>query len=250
MRRHEDRAIIVTGAASGIGKACAIRLAAEGGKVTVSDINAEGVNATVAEIQAAGGTATGFACDVSDYDACGKLVAHCVAEFGDVNCVVNVAGIGGFVRTEEETRAHFSQVLDVNLGGTFNTIHHALPHLMKNEGNVVNIASIAGLRAHPYAAAYCASKGGVIMMTKALAMEYGPNNIRFNAVCPGGIKTPLLKGFQPFEGANMQLIMRLMSVNGQFGKPETIASSVAYVASDEASFMTGSVLLNDGGSTL
>jgi NAD(P)-dependent dehydrogenase (short-subunit alcohol dehydrogenase family) len=250
--RLEGKAAFVTGTASGIGKASALRLAQEGARVACTDINEEGLAATVAEIREAGGEALELPCDIADFDAVKEIVDRAASELGSIDVLVNVAGIGGFVKTHEESREHWEKVVNINLGGTFNTIRSAIEYLLESKGNVVNVASIAGVRAHPYAAAYCASKGGVVMLTKALALEYGPEGVRFNAVCPGGIKTPLLKNFAPdaVENSNMQLITRLMGVNGRFGQPEEIASTVAYLASDEASFMTGSIVVNDGGSTL
>lgn len=252
MGRLASKRTIVTGAASGIGKATALRLAQEGALVACTDIQQEAVEATAQEIRDAGGTALALACDVSDFEAVKSMVAAVVAEFGGLDTLVNVAGTGGFVRTEKETLEHWQQVIGVNLSGPFHTIRASIDHLLESKGSVVNVASIAGVRAHPYAAAYCASKGGLVMMTKALAMEYGGSGVRFNAVCPGGIKTPLLKKFSPqaVEDGNIQLFMRMSMVNGRYGKPEEMASTVAYVASDEAGFMTGSVLVNDGGSTL
>lgn len=250
--RLRGKRVFVTGAASGIGRASAIRLAAEGARLAITDINEEGLEETVSTIKKDGGEAMALPCDISDYDAVGKALSSAISELGGLDILVNVAGIGGFVKTEEETREHWDQVLDINLGGVFNTIRHSIDALLESGGNVVNVASIAGVRAHPYAAAYCASKGGVVMLTKALALEYGPRGVRFNAICPGGIQTPLLRNFSPaaVEDGNMQLITRLMGVNGRFADPSEIASTVAYIAADEADFMTGSVVVNDGGSTL
>ena len=252
MKRFEGKRAIITGAGSGIGRATAVRLAAEGARVAISDVNDAGLEETAGTIRAAGGTVETVRCDVSDFAQVEAFVEHAAKAFGGIDVIVNVAGIGGFFRTESETIEHWNQVIGVNLSGTFHTIRAGLKYLTESKGNVVNVASIAGVRAHPYAAAYCASKGGVIMLTKALAMEFGEAGIRFNAVCPGGIKTPLLKTFSPagVENPNMSLFMRMMGVNGRFGRPEEIAGTIAYLASDEASFMTGSIVVNDGGSTL
>lgn len=251
-RRLEGKRAFISGTASGIGRAAALRLAEEGARVACTDINKEGLAETIGLIRDAGGEALEVPCDIADFAAVEEAITKTVSEFGGLDILVNVAGIGGFVKTDEETRDHWEQVININLGGTFNTIRSSIDHLLESKGAVVNVASIAGVRAHPYAAAYCASKGGVVMLTKALALEYGPQQVRFNAVCPGGIKTPLLKNFRPdaVEGSNMNLIMRLMGVNGRFGDPAEIAGTIAYLASDEASFMTGSIVVNDGGSTL
>lgn len=253
MARFSGKRAIVTGAASGIGKACALRLASEGAHVIATDIQDQALAETVAEITAAGGTAEGIRADISDFDQVKSMVDAGIEKLGGgLDILINVAGMGGFVRTETESIERFDKLLSINLYGPFYTIRAAIDALRASKGSVVNVASIAGVAAHPYAAAYCASKGGLVMMTKALAMEYAADGVRFNAVCPGGIKTPMLKVFNPASvpDANMQLFMRMMMLNGRFADPSEIASTVAYIASDEASFMTGSVVLNDGGSTL
>lgn len=253
MNRFEGKRVLVTGTASGIGKASAVRLAEEGAHVVCTDINEEGLNATVAEIKKAGGKAEGIAADISKWEAVEAMVEEAVKILGGgLDVLVNVAGLGGFVRTETEDPERFDKLLSVNLYGPFYTVRASIKYLLESKGNVVNVASIAGVAAHPYAAAYCASKGGLVMMTKALAMEYAAEGVRFNAIAPGGIKTPMLDVFNPSSvpDANMQLFMRMMMLNGRFAEPSEIASTVAYIASDEASFMTGSIVRNDGGSTL
>lgn len=253
MERFKGKRVLVTGTASGIGKASAVRLAEEGAHVVCTDINEEGLNATIEEIKAAGGKADAIPADISQWDAVEALVEKAVEILGGgLDILVNVAGMGGFVRTETEDPERFDKLLSINLYGPFYTVRASIKYLLESKGNVVNVASIAGVAAHPYAAAYCASKGGLVMMTKALAMEYAAQGVRFNAICPGGIKTPMLKVFDPSSvpDANMQLFMRMMMLNGRFADPSEIAGTVAYIASDEASFMTGSVVLNDGGSTL
>jgi len=253
MNRFVGKRAIVTGAASGIGKASAVRLAEEGAHVICTDIQEEALNATVKEIRDAGGKADAVVADISQWETVEAMIESAVEKLGGgLDILVNVAGMGGFVRTELEDPKRFDKLLSINLYGPFYTVRAAVKYLLESKGNVVNVASIAGVAAHPYAAAYCASKGGLVMMTKALAMEYAATGVRFNAICPGGIKTPMLKVFDPstVPDANMQLFMRMMMLNGRFADPSEIAGTVAYVASDEASFMTGSVLLNDGGSTL
>ena len=250
MARFDGKVVVVTGAASGIGRATAIRLAEEGGQVLASDWDLERVTETVKLITDAGGQARAMKTDVSSYEACGELIAAAVAWGGKLDVLVNVAGVGGFVHTTEETPENFARTLGVNLHGPFNTARHALPHLLESQGNIVNVASIAGLEAHPYAAAYCASKGGVVMLTKALAMEYASRQVRVNAVCPGGIKTPFIKNFKPMEGSDVTLMMRMMSIIGRYGQPSEVSSAIAFLGSDEASFITGEVMRVDGGATL
>jgi NAD(P)-dependent dehydrogenase (short-subunit alcohol dehydrogenase family) len=250
MARFDGKVVVVTGAASGIGRATAIRIAEEGGQVLASDWDLERVTETAKLITDAGGQARAMKTDVSSYEACGELIAAAVAWGGKLDVLVNVAGVGGFVHTTEETPENFARTLGVNLHGPFNTARHALPHLLETQGNIVNVASIAGLEAHPYAAAYCASKGGVVMLTKALAMEYASRQVRVNAVCPGGIKTPFIKNFKPMEGSDVTLMMRMMSIIGRYGQPSEVSSAIAFLGSDEASFITGEVMRVDGGATL
>ena len=250
MSRFEGKVAIVTGAGSGIGRATAIRFASEGASVAVADINEEAVAATVATITEAGGTALAAPTDVSDASAVEAMVAKTVEAYGKLDIVANAAGVGGFKHTTEETPEGWDRTIGVNLSGQFFTCRYSLPHLLETKGCIVNVASIAATAAHPYAAAYCASKGGVLMMTKALAMEYAEKQVRVNAVCPGGIKTPMLKQFKPLADGNINLLMRLMGLLGRYGEPEEIASTIAFIASEEAGFMTGSIVTVDGGSTL
>ena len=250
MARFDGKVVVVTGAASGIGRATAIRIAEEGGQVLACDWDLERVTETAKLITDAGGQARAMKTDVSNYEACGELIAAAVAWGGKLDVLVNVAGVGGFVHTTEETPENFARTLGVNLHGPFNTDRHALPHLLESQGNIVNVASIAGIEAHPYAAAYCASKGGVVMLTKALAMEYASRQVRVNAVCPGGIKTPFIKNFKPMEGSDVTLMMRMMSIIGRYGQPSEVSSAIAFLGSDEASFITGEVMRVDGGATL
>ena len=250
MSRFNDRVVIVTGAASGIGRACAVQFAKEGASVACADVNEEGLAEAVGEITTEGGTAMAIPTDVSDPTSVHALVEKAVESYGKLNVMCNAAGIGGFKHTTEVEPEFWSKMIGVNLSGVFYGCRYALPHLLETKGNIVNIASIAGVAAHPYAAAYCASKGGVVMMTKALAMEYGEKGVRVNAICPGGIKTPMLEKFAPLPDGNMQLLMRMMMLVGRFGRPYEIGNMAAYIASDDGSFMTGSIVKVDGGSTL
>ena len=243
MGRLEGKVAVVTGASSGIGRATALRLAAEGASVACADIAADGAARTAKEIDS-----VSFACDVSDAASVAALVASVVDQLGQLDVVCNIAGIGKFAHTHEASLEEWDRIIGVNLTGTFLMCRAALPHLLGRGGAIVNTASTAGIQGQPYSAAYCASKGGVAMLTKALAWEYVDRGVRVNAVAPGGIETPIMKDFGFPEGANMKLMAKMMTPLG-FGQPEEVAGVFAFLASDEARYMTGSIVTIDGGMT-
>ena len=222
---------IVTGAGSGIGAATASRLEADGFKVAALDIK----NAP-------------YQCDVSDETAVNDTVAQVASELGRPTVLCNVAGIGSFAHTVDETLDHWNRTIAVNLTGSFLMCRAALPYLLDGGGAIVNVASTAGLMGQPYSAAYCASKGGVVQLTRSLAVEYMERGVRVNAVAPGGVETPIMAGFMPPEDASRRLMMPLMTPMG-FCTPEEIAGVIAFLASDAARYMTGSIVSYDGGLT-
>lgn len=249
-RRYTAKSVIVTGAASGIGAATARRLAAEGGAVACLDVSAGAVADVAAEIVAAGGRAQAWACDVSDHDQVVSAVAAAVETFGPTDVLCNIAGIGRYFHSTEMTPAEWRKIIDVNLNGTWFVAQAVLPHMLDRGGVILNTASTSGLSAQPWQAAYCASKGGVVMLTKALALEYWDRKLRVNAIAPGGVDTPIIKDFSALpEGGDFRRITRYMSPMG-FCSADDLASLFAYVGSDEAHYMTGSVVLMDGGMTL
>jgi len=249
MQRFEGRTAIVTGAASGLGRATALRLGSEGAAVACLDVARDGAEETAAEIRRRGGKARAYRVDVSDPASVRAAVSAAVVDLGRPSVLVNCAGIGKFAHSHEMAFEEWSLIIAVNLTGTFLVSQAVLPYLLEGGGNIVNVASSAGLRGQPYSAAYCASKGGVIQLTRALADEYLHRGVRVNAVAPGGIETPLQRAFQLPEGADPRSIAKLLSPYGN-AQPEEIAALIAFVASDQGRYMTGSVVSIDGGITL
>ncbi len=248
MGRFTDKVVLVTGAASGIGRATATRLGAEGATVACLDVVADAAEETAATIVADGGTARSWRCDVSDEDSVGSAVGEVLDVFGGLDALCNIAGVGKFHHSHELPKADWDRMLAVNLTGTMLMCRAAIPSLVERRGAIVNTASSAGIVGQPYAAAYCASKGGVVLLTKALAVEYDHTGLRVNAIAPGMTDTPIIAGFGLPEGGDYKKIFSLTPARGAC-TPDEIAGLFAYVASDEARSMTGSILPLDGGIT-
>jgi len=248
MNRFTDRSTLTTGAASGIGRATAIRLASEGAQVFCCDVDEKGLADTVAAITAADGTAVAHRLDVSDSAACRAAVSACVARFGKLDVLCNVAGVMSWGHATEISEAEGNRVLAVNLSGVFFLCQAAIPHLLETRGVIVNMASAAGVKGQAYTLPYSVTKAGVISLTQCLAVEYGKRGLRVVALAPGGVKTALTAQTKFPEGADMGLIGKLMPLM-PLAEPEEIAAAVAYLASDEARFVTGAVLAIDGGQT-
>lgn len=253
MSDHNDpgtdatRVAFVTGAASGIGQATALRFGAAGARVCCLDLQADAAEATAAAIRDAGGDAIGLGGDVSDEVEVKSAIAAGLEKYGRLDVLANVAGIGRFQLTTEESVAEWDRIMGVNLTGTFLMCREALPALVETKGVIVNVASLAGLVAHPYAVAYCASKGGVVMLTKTLALEYAAHGVRVNALCPSGVNTPLLTGFAKPEGANGDLFGRIVPLTCQLSEPTEMATAIEFLASPDMPNMTGTLLVVDGG---
>lgn len=249
MQRFVGKVALVTGAASGIGLATAERLAREGARVLACDIQAEKLREEVARLSADGLEVSAHSLDVTDAAACNAAVAAVVAAHGRLDVLCNVAGTLFLKNFTEITDDEWHRQTAINLHGPFYLCRAAMPHLLASQGNIVSVASIAGMVGVPYGSVYSASKGGLLMLSRALAVEYGSRGVRVNAICPGSVATPLVAGFSPPEDADFNLLSRLMPLLPEHGQPAGIAATIAFIASEEARFMTGSGVVIDGGQT-
>ncbi|GHF38376.1 NAD(P)-dependent dehydrogenase (short-subunit alcohol dehydrogenase family) [Deinococcus metalli] len=250
------RVAIVTGASSGIGRATALVLARAGARVVAADVTVDGGEATAQAIRDAGGDATFLPCDVSDAPQVEDMVASAAEHFGGVDILVNNAGIsGGASLLHDLDPKVWDRVMAVNLRGPFLCAKYALPHLLARRGVIVNVASTYGVIGAPLAPAYCASKGGVVTLTKQLAVDYGPMGVRVNAVCPGYVDTDMGGGRarlgpegQAAANARREAAAARQPI-GRQAHVDEIARVIAFLSSDASSFMTGSVVTVDGGCT-
>jgi meso-butanediol dehydrogenase/(S,S)-butanediol dehydrogenase/diacetyl reductase len=248
MGRFDDKVSLVTGAASGIGRAVCLRLASEGSRIFAADIDGDGLAETEALVRQAGGSIQGSVFDVTRRARCFGAVRAATEAFGRLDVLANVAGIVRFSHSHETSEEEWNLVHAVNVSGPFFLSQAAIPHLLESGGNIVNVASNAGLSGQAYTAAYCSSKGALVQLTRSLAMEYMKKGIRINAVAPGGTSTPLVENVRLPEGIDMKLVKRYTGMRGM-SQPEEIAGAVAYVASEEARSVHGAILSIDNGMT-
>ena len=253
MGRVDDRVALVTGAAHGIGRSTAVLLAREGAKVAVTDVDTEGCRSVVQEIEGVVGTAHAWELDVSDEDEVRRVTDEVVDHFGSLDVLVNNAGISGADRpTHELTLEEWEQVQAVNTRGVFLCTKHAIPHMKDaGGGSIVNLSSIYGIVSAPDVPSYHASKGAVRMMTKTDALLYAEDGIRVNSVHPGFVWTPMVENYLESQGDVEEGLKQLADLHplGRVGKPEEVAHGILFLASEEASFVTGTELVIDGGYT-
>jgi len=245
----EGKVAVVTGAASGIGRATAELFAREGAHVVAADLNAEAGEATVEALRADGGSALFLAVDVRDDDAVAALVAHAVDEHGRLDCAANCAGVGGGHGSTHDYHVEtWNRIVDVNLRGTWLAMRHEIKAMLAGGGGgtVVNVASTLSLRGSPFGSPYSASKHGVLGLTRTAALEYATRGIRVNAVCPGAIDTPMMdETFARFPGFREMLIGYVPMQ--RMGRPDEVAQAIAWLTSEGASFVTGEGVCIEGG---
>ncbi|SER34383.1 NAD(P)-dependent dehydrogenase, short-chain alcohol dehydrogenase family [Mycobacterium sp. 88mf] len=244
MTALNGKVALVTGASSGLGAAVAQLFAARGASVFGVARDAERM-ATVFEDVPGEAYAS---VDISSSDACRDAVAQCVEKFGRLDALINVAGFHQMRHTASVTDEDWDKDLAVNLNGPFFLCRAALPHLLEAGGNIVNVASIAGIEGEVYSAGYCAAKHGLVGLTRALAIEFTSERLRVNAVCPGGMLTPQTTEFAAPENADWNLIMRIAAPRGMMDVAD-VAKTIAFLASDDAAAVHGAVYIVDAGKT-
>ncbi|MXY45418.1 MAG: glucose 1-dehydrogenase [Chloroflexi bacterium] len=251
--RLEGKAAIITGGASGIGRAICELFAEEGARLTIADIDTEGGEQTLASVRAAGGEAQFIATDVSKEADVQAMVQAAADAYGTVNILVNDAAAFVFGEVQDITDADWARVFGVNVIGQAYCVKHALPHMQAaGGGSIVNIASVSGFIAQPGFIPYNASKGAVMQLTRCLAMDLAPHNIRVNCVCPGSVLTPATERHRRFVGADREEFLAEAGASNfmkRVADPREIAYGALFLASDEASFVTGTPLIMDGGLT-
>jgi len=245
----KSKVALITGAASGIGRATALEFSKEGASVVIADMDIKGCEETAHLIEKENGKVCSLKVDVSSSEQIKEMIQKTVKEFGRLDYACNNAGIEGdqaFI--DEMAESNWDNVISVNLKGVWTCMRHEIPVMKKYGGAIVNVASIAGLIGFAGISPYVASKHGINGITKAAALEYAANGIRVNAVCPGAIQTPMIDRFLNEDPENVKQ-MKAKHPLGRFGRPEEVADAIIYLCSDKASFITGAVLPVDGGYT-
>jgi len=243
-----DKVALVTGAAAGIGRACADALARAGARVVVSDVDEAGGRGTTEAITATGGNALFVAADVSVAADVKRLVRTIVEHYGGLDCAVNNAGVEGtMAATADCTEDNWDRTIAINLKGVWQCMRLEIPEMIKRGGGaIVNMASVAGLVGFAGLPAYCASKGGVVQLTRAAALEYAEQGVRVNAICPGVIRTAMVERLLSGDPEKEKAFTDLEPV-GRFGRPDEIGDAAVWLCSGASSFVTGHALAVDGG---
>jgi NAD(P)-dependent dehydrogenase (short-subunit alcohol dehydrogenase family) len=251
MSRLSGKVALVTGAASGIGAACAERFAREGATVVGCDIQNEGLESWASAIKLSPDSTFQGKLDVRDEGALAAWVKTAKDRFGRIDVLLNAAGVAGGGPVHMVDLEEWRRVIDINLTGTFLASKHVLPTMLEQEsGSIIHIASVEGLEGNEGGSSYNASKGGVVILMKNMAMDYGRKGIRVNAICPGFIDTPLLREVMSMPGLEEHAEkVRQQHQLGRFGRPEEIAGAAFFLASEDSSFVTGQALAVDGGYT-
>ncbi|MFZ1063091.1 MAG: SDR family NAD(P)-dependent oxidoreductase [Acidimicrobiales bacterium] len=250
--RIAGKVCVVTGAGSGIGRASALRLAEEGGRVLCADINLSSAVETAALATSAGGVASAREVDVSDAKAVDAMIRAAVDDYGSIDVLVNNAGVNIPGVVHEVSDEVIDRTLAVNVKGQIYGCRAAIPHMLKTgAGSIINISSVNGIVSEPFLAVYSASKGASVMFTKGVALDYAKLGIRCNVICPGWVDTPINYAHAEMLGGLAHVYATIDSFQpiGRPGEPREIANVVLFLASDESSFMTGSVVAVDGGMT-
>jgi len=249
MGRLENRVALVTGAASGIGAACALRFAKEGARIAGLDV-ADPPASHWAEVSKAAPEVAFFRVDVRDEPSVERAIGAAAERFGRIDAVVNAAGVASGGSVDVVDVAEWDRVIDINLKGTFLVSKHVFRRMkQQRSGSIVNLASIEGLEGFEFQAAYNASKGGVVLLTRNMAIDGGPFGIRVNCLCPGLIETPMTSMLKTKELEAVGRKFVEMHILGRAGKPEEVAACALFLCSDDASFVTGHALVVDGGFT-
>ncbi|MFT3705316.1 MAG: SDR family oxidoreductase [Agriterribacter sp.] len=245
----QNRCVVVTGAGSGIGRACALKCAEEGASIVVADINEKGAAETVKQIQAAGGNAIVHKVDVANPASVAALVEATIQQYGKINALINSAAIQINKTIEDTGFEEWNTQMAINVGGIFLCSKHFLPHLKATKGSIVSLSSANGYFAEPACAGYCATKAAIIGLTKAMAIDHGHEGIRVNCICPGYIDTGLAEGYfqSQADPAQARADAGKLHALWRVGKAEEVAQVAVFLSSDDASFVTGSAYVVDGG---
>ncbi len=247
-KKFAGKVALITGAASGIGKATAVMLAEQGASLFLSDVNGVLLSQTGEELTATGANVVTKVFSVAEAEQCRAAVQEATDRYGRLDLLCNIAGFAKAKHLADITDIDWQTMMDVNLSGVFYMSQAAMPHLIESQGCIVNMASSAGLQGQAYNAMYCASKAGVVMLSKSMAMEFAKKGVRVNAVCPGAVATPLMMNFDLPHEADMDLISKLFPLMPA-AEPEEVAAAVVYLGSPEARYITGIAMPIDGGQT-